>query len=100
MAGFIGAALGTPAASAVAGGFTGFALSIVLGGDDIDFINNTASGDISGAAGGLFGQLVKTAGAKASGHGIFAFGIDTLLYGGDPLIKRENTRLKVLSAIF
>jgi len=100
MAGFIGTALGTPADNAVAGGFTGFTLSIALGGDAIDIINNTASGDISGVAGGLFGQLVKTAGAKASGHGIFAFGIDALLYGGDPLIKDENTRLKVLSAIF
>jgi len=92
VAGFIGATLGTPAAGAVAGGFTGFALSIALGGDAIDIINNTASGPISGAAGGLFGQLVKAAGAKAAGHGIFALGIDALLYGGDPLIKRENTR--------
>jgi hypothetical protein len=37
-------------------------------------------------------QLVTTAGAKAAGHEIFAFGIDALLYGGDPLIKRDNTR--------
>ena len=91
VAGFIGATLGTPAAGAAAGGFTGFALSIALGGDAIDVVNNTTSGAISGAAGGLFGQLVKAAGAKAAGHGIFSFGIDLLLYGGDPSIKRENT---------
>ena len=90
--GFIGATLGTPAAGAAAGGFTGFALSIALGGDAIDVINNTASGALSGAAGGLLGQLVKEAGAKAAGHGIFSFGIDFLLYGGDPLIKKEDTR--------
>lgn len=91
MAGFIGATLVTPAAGAAAGGFTGFVLSIALGGDAIDVINNTTSGAISGAAGGLIGQLVKAAGAEAAGHGIFSFGIDLLLYGGDPLIKRENT---------
>ncbi|MFC1816115.1 RHS repeat domain-containing protein, partial [Thermodesulfobacteriota bacterium] len=91
VAGFIGAALGTPALGAAFGGGTGFALSLALGGDAIDVINNTASGVISGAAGGLFGQLLKTAGAKAAGHGIFSFGIDFLLYGGDPFIKKENT---------
>jgi RHS repeat-associated protein len=91
--GFIGATLGTPATGAITGGFTGFALSIiVLGGDAINVINNTASGALSGAAGGLLGQLVKEVGAKAAGHGIFSFGIDFLLYGGDPLIKREDMR--------
>jgi RHS repeat-associated protein len=90
LAGFVGSALGTPAVGAVAGGFTGFVLSVALGGDAVDIANNAIAGAVTGAMGGLFGQLVSSAGARAFGTQIFGFLIDIVVYGGEPAIPRKD----------
>jgi RHS repeat-associated protein len=91
LAGFVGSVLGTPAVGAVAGGFTGFVVSIALGGDAVDIANNAIAGAVTGAIGGLFGQLVSSAGARAVGYQVFGFLIDAAIYGGKPAIPRKDT---------
>ena len=91
VAGFVGSIIAGPAGGAIAGGVTGFALSMALGGDAIDVANNTISGVVTGAAGGLFGELVAAAGTRAIGLEAFGFLIDLAAYGGDPLLGRDNS---------
>jgi len=90
LAGFVGSVLGTPAVGAAAGGFTGFVLSIALGGDAVDITNNAIAGAVTGAAGGLFGQLVSSAGVRAFGTQVFGFLIDLAVYGGEPATPRKD----------
>lgn len=73
IAGFVGSAVGTPALGAIAGSATGALLSYALGGDVVDVANNAISGAITGAAGGLFGELVAAAGVRATGLQVFGF---------------------------
>jgi len=89
--GLVAGFIPNPAFGAIAGAVVGGGLALALGGDLTDVLNSAASGAITGVAGGLFGQLVKTAGIRAVGHGVFGVLIDFAAYGGRPLIPREKT---------
>ena len=84
--GLVAGFIPNPAFGAIAGVVVGGGLALALGGDLTDIINSAASGAITGVASGLFGQLVKAAGIRAAGHGVFGVLIDFAVYGGDPLI--------------
>jgi RHS repeat-associated protein len=89
--GLVAGFIPNPAFGAIAGVVVGGGLALALGGDLTDVLNSAASGAITGVASGLFGQLIKAAGVRAVGHGIFGVLIDFAVFGGDPLIPREKT---------
>ena len=90
IAGFVGSIVAPgPLGGAAAAGLTGFVLSLALGGDFVDVANSTLTGIITGASGGLFGELVVAAGARAVGTQVFSFLIDLAAYGGQPLLQNK-----------
>jgi len=92
-AGFMGTQ--NPIGGMIGGGLTGFIATMSVGGDwDMnDLITNTALGMITGLAGGYFGQAVNSVGVRATGFGIFSFGIDAAVYGSSPQIFPRNDQL-------
>jgi RHS repeat-associated protein len=90
VAGFVGSIVAPgPLGGAAAAGLTGFVVSLALGGNFVDVANSTLTGIITGAAGGLFGELVVAAGARAVGTQVFSLLIDLAAYGGQPLLQNK-----------